>query len=1061
MTARPDKNAALAPLRPFQRSTVEHVVRRLLDPAGSQRFLVADEVGLGKTLVARGVIAELIDHHWDKRRIDIVYVCSNSALARENLVKLRTVGDEQSKATAATRLTLLARKQGEQAQLHEKLNFISLTPETAIRTRGAGIHEERQVLFHLMSEMEGTLGGGRWLSNLLRGQVDNERWRRRLKDDFDADKPLAQSFRKKLRGHKDLLRELEGLRDAFARVDSIAAHEASGTASRVIGRLRNLLAQVCIDALEPDLVILDEFQRFKSLLATGEAVSDEAELANQLFSYRTSDNSKVALLLLSATPYRMFTTNEETATEDHHADFLDTVRFLLEDEQKFRLLKGTLATYRRQLLRATKGESHDVPAVRRSLEQQLLEVMSRHERVGSTSERDAMVTEPKILAPVEAGDVAQYLALAKMGQQLECRDLTELWKSAPYLLNFAKGYEFNDSLDERRRDSGLRAAFEQSAKAHLSEAELRAYGALDPSNGRLRALTEEALGNERWRMLWLPPSLPYWPLAGPWRGNGGFTKKLLFSAWNVVPDVVSALLSYEVERRMTEPAAKAGVAYEDFYRKRTELLRFGVRNGKPAGMTTLSLQVPCLRLAELHPLSFRGRDVREAMREQVTKLLSGLRHESGEAAVDRSWYWAAPLLLDDPDEMRDFLTQLASGDEHDGGDDDGQQDEEPSDEDVQQRRRGRAGISLHVQRAQQALRGEPQLGAFPDDLAEVLVEHALGNPAILWARTLAGFAVPDPLRRRLGAQLADALRSLFNEPPVVEMLHQGDEAAYWRTTLSYAFQGNLQAVLDEYAHQLWEPEAWAGTAVSEIAERVTTQAVAAITAKTSRVRPQYFHSKPKSLGIEKEGIALRTHFALRYGNLKASSEASEVRADVVRDAFKSPFYPFVLVSTSVGQEGLDFHPWCHAVWHWNLPGNPVDLEQREGRVNRYKGHAVRKNVAERHGRAALASWQLGQDPWTVLFDLAEAEARQTGAPELVPCWLAPGSTKVQRCVPMLPFSKELEKLENLKRSLAIYRVVFGQPRQEELLKLIHAGDISAAELESWAVRLQVRGGGRG
>jgi len=28
-------------------------------------------------------------------------------------------------------------------------------------------------------------------------------------------------------------------------------------------------------------------------------------------------------------------------------------------------------------------------------------------------------------------------------------------------------------------------------------------------------------------------------------------------------------------------------------------------------------------------------------------------------------------------------------------------------------------------------------------------------------------------------------------------------------------------------------------------------------------------------------------------------------------------------------EGLDFHHYCHAIVHWNLPSNPVDLEQRE------------------------------------------------------------------------------------------------------------------------------------
>lgn len=60
------------------------------------------------------------------------------------------------------------------------------------------------------------------------------------------------------------------------------------------------------------------------------------------------------------------------------------------------------------------------------------------------------------------------------------------------------------------------------------------------------------------------------------------------------------------------------------------------------------------------------------------------------------------------------------------------------------------------------------------------------------------------------------------------------------------------------------------------------------------------------------------------------------RAGVVREAFNSPFRQFILATTSIGQEGLDFHSYCHRVGRWNLPHNPVDMEQREGRANRYK-----------------------------------------------------------------------------------------------------------------------------
>lgn len=67
---------------------------------------------------------------------------------------------------------------------------------------------------------------------------------------------------------------------------------------------------------------------------------------------------------------------------------------------------------------------------------------------------------------------------------------------------------------------------------------------------------------------------------------------------------------------------------------------------------------------------------------------------------------------------------------------------------------------------------------------------------------------------------------------------------------------------------------------------------------------------------------------MRFGSERTEDGKAVQRDDQVRQAFNSPFWPFVLASTSIGQEGLDFHAYCHAVVHWNLPSNPVDLECR-------------------------------------------------------------------------------------------------------------------------------------
>ena len=79
-----------------------------------------------------------------------------------------------------------------------------------------------------------------------------------------------------------------------------------------------------------------------------------------------------------------------------------------------------------------------------------------------------------------------------------------------------------------------------------------------------------------------------------------------------------------------------------------------------------------------------------------------------------------------------------------------------------------------------------------------------------------------------------------------------------------------------------------------------------------------------------------------------------MRKENIRNAFNSPMRPFVLATTSIGQEGLDFHNYCCVIMHWNLPSNPIDLEQREGRINRFKCLAIRQNVAGQYGESVRA-----------------------------------------------------------------------------------------------------------
>lgn len=204
---------------------------------------------------------------------------------------------------------------------------------------------------------------------------------------------------------------------------------------------------------------------------------------------------------------------------------------------------------------------------------------------------------------------------------------------------------------------------------------------------------------------------------------------------------------------------------------------------------------------------------------------------------------------------------------------------------------------------------------------------------------------------------------------------------------------------------------------------------------------------------------MRCRYALRFAEIKEADGAVS-RLDMVRAAFNSPFRPFVLASTAVGQEGLDFHPWCHAVVHWNLPRSPVELEQREGRVHRYKGHAVRLNVASATGIAAIAEATLAHasnvaetDPWKVMFAAAAQIAKDD---PLAPYWVFlpdSQSVQIQRIIPMLACSREDEDWPRLKGRLATYRLVMGMPRHEDLLERLERNGVTSEQAQKWRIDL--------
>ena len=438
----------MAPLKVFQRRTVDYVFERLYgsdDPV--RQFLVADEVGLGKTMVARGVIARMIEHLWDTTaRIDILYICSNQAIAAQNLNRLNVLGRRE--LALPTRMTLIPLQlRGQEGLDANKVNFISLTPGTTFDLRSAtGVTQERALLQHLLHDL---VSHPRGLHNLLQVTAGVDGWNRAV-DSLDlngVDTRIIERFRREVQADSDLFQELERVCEMFPRRRDVYPADMTQPRNSLVARLRAKLSHACVDALQPDLIIMDEFQRFRDLL---HGDSDAAILARELFDYTGSDGHAARTLLLSATPYRMLTlTGDEPDEGDHYQDFLETLSFLY-GRDKGPQVAATLANE----MRAFRGFLHGLPAsraaaveARQAIEQRLRRVMARTERVASTAERDSMMGEPPITVSVAPADLAQAAAVSNVARALDAPEIVEYWKSAPYLLNFMRHYSLKRLLE--------------------------------------------------------------------------------------------------------------------------------------------------------------------------------------------------------------------------------------------------------------------------------------------------------------------------------------------------------------------------------------------------------------------------------------------------------------------------------------------------------------------------------------------------------------------------------------------------------------------------------------
>jgi hypothetical protein len=91
-------------------------------------------------------------------------------------------------------------------------------------------------------------------------------------------------------------------------------------------------------------------------------------------------------------------------------------------------------------------------------------------------------------------------------------EIVEYCKSAPYLLNFMRHYSLK-RLREAQMDApsaAIRDALLAARPAMPDRAARDAYAALEPANGRMRAIMDDIFSASLEQNLWIPAAMPYY-----------------------------------------------------------------------------------------------------------------------------------------------------------------------------------------------------------------------------------------------------------------------------------------------------------------------------------------------------------------------------------------------------------------------------------------------------------------------------------------------------------------------------------------------------------------------
>lgn len=953
-------------LLPFQACTVKWVLKQLNGKSRpAYRFLVADEVGLGKTKVAAEIIRSMLK---DKGRLTVLYVTSNLDICQQNRQKL--CDDPKGSIVQPDRICLLY----SQKLKRNGLKIISVTPSTSLNlARGTGSMAERVYIARYLSKRFGISKSK--LVERLSGAAEPRNFEKRYDEHRSITPPPSDVCARIDRAWKNA-----GLIELLK-----SAKTSKDTWGKLISGLRSEMAKAIVIGLNPDLVILDEVQKFRDVIE----IDDQAEIKHPVA--RNLLLKTTPTLILSATPYRAYIgAGQANASHSHVEELQMMLGFLTGSRVEAEFLARRVREYAEIVKAITPEKIETVLIEKEKLESDLKKYMSRAERVNFEDSSHLPFIEKRMPGekyPISASHLREWLKVKDLVTSK--RSFLHLWRSGNAPLSYMHGdYKILRGFDTK---SGKRILKDKSLYTRLGQ---------ENSHGKLEYLKTNLLQDGHMgNYLWLPPTKSYY------EGLGCFApdvlskidvkKGLVFSSWGFVPRYVSSELSaWQNKKNRSKPAK---------HPLKDNTLNWGRFWHPSIWLATLVTHQELTK-----------------KQQSYTDLLSYVESIIRDSLIKKGWKIAKSNT-----EAWEILFKI---------------DVEPNNDWLN----GLWDLFLK-KRNEFTRRDQDRAGAMPYDQVNRLIngneiekvispkrirdiaEIALTSPAVCLLRTLAALKLLDAQKVNYHSMAlisdfcARNWKAYFNREGVAKVIDStyGNRLTYAEKMQRYLRDGNFQAVLDEYIYHI-RPMA-SETAYKEILQKLAV----VFGPKGGNLNVRVSQGKTKR--VRAEMITL-------FGK---SDELTQSR-ESIREAFNSPFWPHVLVTTSVGQEGLDFHLYCRDIYHWNLPSNPVDFEQREGRINRFNSLWVRQSIVN------SVDFQIDSENeffWHKLYTEAPKFAHRNDRFNLgmAPHWtFTPATMKggrgYFRHILALQGTEEWPRYEALMKDLTLYRLTLGQPNQAGFLR---------------------------